>query len=96
MLTGEPQTPHFYDLGTFERVLSSQSQLFLSLETPGHQNNSRKTQNMKNIFVANFGILKPQMFDMFRKDGLRTMMNIRSRKSPKPWIWDQYLSENMK
>ena len=33
---GEPQTPHFYDLGTFERVPEPQNQLFLSLETPGY------------------------------------------------------------
>ena len=34
---GEPQTPHFYDFGTFERASSSQNRLFSSLETSGHQ-----------------------------------------------------------
>ena len=33
---GEPQNPHFYDFGIFERVRGSQHQLCLSLETPGH------------------------------------------------------------
>ena len=42
LLMGEPQTPHFYDFGTFERVLSSQNQLCLSLETPGHLNKIKK------------------------------------------------------
>ena len=42
---GEPQTPNFYDFGTFERTLSSPNQLFLSLETPGHQNKNMKRTN---------------------------------------------------
>ena len=37
-----------------------------------------------------------QTFDIFRKDGHRTMMKIRRRTSWTSWIWDQYLRENMK
>ena len=33
---GEPQTSHFYDLGTFGCVLEPPKQLFCILETPGH------------------------------------------------------------
>ena len=39
---GEPQTYHFYDVGTFEGVLSSQHQLFLSLKTPGYLKQIKK------------------------------------------------------
>ena len=39
---GESQTLHFYDFGIFERVPEPQSQLFLSLETPGYLNNVKK------------------------------------------------------
>ena len=38
---GETETPHFYDLGISGRVPEPQSQLFLSLETPGHQNKKK-------------------------------------------------------
>ena len=39
---GEHQTPHFYDFGIFERVLSSHNQLFLFLDTPGHLKQIKK------------------------------------------------------
>ena len=40
---GEPETPQFYDFGIFERALSSQNQLFVSLETQGYV---KKQENM--------------------------------------------------
>ena len=36
LLMGEPENPHFYDFGIFERVTKPQNQHYLSLETPGH------------------------------------------------------------
>ena len=39
---GEPETLHFYDLGTFERVPDPQNLLFLSLQASGHLKESRK------------------------------------------------------
>ena len=33
---GETKNVHFYDFGTFRRVLGSQNQMCSSLETPGH------------------------------------------------------------
>ncbi len=36
MLPGTIENNNFHDLGIFERVPSSQDQLFLSLETPGY------------------------------------------------------------
>ena len=38
---GEPRNPHSHDFGTFGRGPGSQSQLFLSLWTPGHPKTSR-------------------------------------------------------
>ena len=39
---GEPEIPHFYDLGIFGRVQTPQHQYYLSLETPGHLNKMKK------------------------------------------------------
>ena len=40
---GEPQTPHVYDFGIFERAPKPQNKLFLSLETPGYLKEITKT-----------------------------------------------------
>ena len=40
---GETQTPHFYDFWIFEPVTKPQNQQFLSLETPGHLKQIKKT-----------------------------------------------------
>ena len=45
LLMGETENPHFYDFGMFERVLSSQNHLCLSLETPGYFKQIKKSQN---------------------------------------------------
>ena len=40
---GGTETPHLYDFGIFGRVPEPQNQLYLSLETPGHLNQIKKT-----------------------------------------------------
>ena len=93
---GEPQTPNFYDFGTFEPVTNPQNQLFLSLETLGHLTKFKKNpKHFQTISFINLGIWKLHLFDIFRNDGHRQMMKIRVTTSPNSWIWDQYLPENI-
>ena len=44
---GEPETPHFYDLGIFGRAPEPPNQVFLFLETTGDLNKIKK--NLWNI-----------------------------------------------
>ena len=43
---GETRTPHFHDFWIIEPVISSQNQVFLFLETPGHLKKTRKNGNI--------------------------------------------------
>ena len=78
---GGPRTPHFYDFGTFERAPSSQNQLSLSLETPGHQKETKETPKtfQKHIVSINQQISELHSFDIFQKDGRQQIMKIRIR-----------------
>ena len=49
---GEPQSPHFYDFGAFERVPKPQNQLFLFLETPGYLNKIKKKRDIAQILCC--------------------------------------------
>ena len=62
---GEPQTPHFYDFGTFGHVQGSQNQRFLSLETPGYLERDKKIPGtcLKHIIFANLKGVKNQNVD---------------------------------
>ena len=52
---GEPETPHVYDVGIFERVPGSRNQLFLSLETPGYLKNQEKLWDISNkYYLCNY------------------------------------------
>ena len=54
---------------------------------------------LENISLMNLKVMAIHNFDLlaiFGKGGQRKMMKIRLKKSPKSWIWDQYLPENMK
>ena len=57
---GEAQTLHFYDFGMFEPVPEPQNQYYLSLETPGHFNNSKKNPKSfwGNIIYVDIKILE--------------------------------------
>ena len=56
---GEPKNPHFYDSGFFGRVPELQNQHYLSLETPGYLNESRKFPGTLEtiIFFININML---------------------------------------
>ena len=71
-LMGEPETHNFYDLGIFERVLSSQNHLYLNTikKTPG---TCEKLIHLKMIEIKSF--------DNVRKDGRRKFPPIRLIKS---------------
>ena len=94
---GETKTPRFYDFGFFEPVTNPQNQLFLSLETPGHQKKTRKPQNnfRVNSFI-NFGVSKHQWFDILSKRRAPNNDEDFFKKSRKSRIWDQCLPDNMK
>ena len=102
LLLGGPQTPHFYDFGTFERVPSSQDNMSCFREArtfkTGHINkNEEEAPNIFNLIILrNLKMLKIKNVDNFQKDGHRTIMKTRLIKSRKSWIWDQYLPENMR
>ena len=49
---GEPETPHFYDLGILGRVPEPQNHLSLFLETQGYF--KRKQENTRGIFNYSF------------------------------------------
>ena len=70
---GGPQTPHFFDFGTWGRVPEPQNHYYLSLETPGHLNKSR---NPWHIFVKydllNLKKGKPNMLIFSEKMGTET------------------------
>ena len=71
--------------------------VFIHFIIPNASKNVRSMgTSQKHIIFGNLRIMKNQLFDIFRKDGHRNMMKIRPRISGKSWIWDQYLSENMK
>ncbi len=57
---GEPNNPHFYDFWIFGHVPKPQNQLFLSLETPGYLNKTKK--NHWNIFQTYY-LYKSQNFE---------------------------------
>ena len=94
---GEPQTPHFYDFGTFEHVLSSQNQLFSSLETPGSLTKIRKIPSIYKKYsfwkFQHAGTLKCCQFSKRRAP---TNEEDPSKKSKKSWMWNQYLPESRK
>ena len=72
MLTGDPQTPHFYDFWIFEPVTKPQNQLYLSLETPGDLKKNKKIQNLfKNYDVIKSRSFETPTFGHFRKGGHR-------------------------
>ena len=50
----------------------------------------------KHIIFLNLKIVETQQIDDFGKDGHRKMMKIRLTNSWKSWIWEQYLSKNVK
>ena len=91
---GETKSPHFYDFGISGRVTGSQSQIFLSLETPGHLKQIQKktlghSQTIV-IFIIIISIIKINMlenqdFVNIGKDGRRTIHTIRLIKSRKSW-----------
>ena len=67
---GEPKSPHFYDFGTFEPVTKPQNQVFLSLETPEHQQKQGNAGPLfKNMILINLGILQLQPLASFEKTG---------------------------
>ena len=84
---GEPQTLHFYDFGTCERVPEPQHQLFLSLQAPRHL--TKTQENPWNVFksikfinvnlleIQNMTILEIQNFENVRKGGRRNIPTIR-------------------
>ena len=86
---GEPETPHFYDVGIFGRVPEPQNQLSLSFETPGYQIQIRRLTGtfVKHIF-ADFKSLETPDFVNVGKDGRRGMMKIHLIISWTSWIWD--------
>ena len=50
---GEPQTPNFYDFGTFGRVPEPRNQYYLSLETPGYLKQETAPIIFKSIILEN-------------------------------------------
>ena len=71
-----PQTPHFYDFGTFERALSSQSQLFFIFGGTRIPEKSRACQNITTNMFTDLEISGTHNVDNFRKDGRRKTMKI--------------------
>ena len=92
---GEPKNPHVHDVGTFGRVPGTQNKYYLSLETPGHLNKSKKTQINQNLFFRKINILEIRNLEN-GKDVRRQIPTIRLIISCTSWMWDQYLPENMK
>ena len=66
---GEPETPHFYDFGVFERVPEPQNHVFLSLETPGYLTKIKKHpwNIVKHIFFINPKCWESRILTFFEK-----------------------------
>ena len=65
---GEPQTPHFYDLGISGRVQTPQNQLFF-WRHQDTQNNQEFPGAISNIICTHFKNQKPIVLTMFEKTG---------------------------
>ena len=78
----DPQTPHFYDFGIFERVPSSQKQLFVSFETPRRLTKIKTNPRicLKTYYVDKYQNLGNRCFDNIGRDGRRKMMKICLKK----------------
>ena len=83
MLIGEPKTPHFYDFGILGRVPEPQSQLCLSLETPGHLKEIKKSlEHFKTYYVFfNLKVLEIHIVVDLGKDWRRQIPPIRLMNS---------------
>ena len=72
---GETENPHFYDFEIFGRVSEPQNQLFLSLETPGYLNWSKKTPNhcSERCFFTNITITEMIFGEISQRGGDQQM-----------------------
>ena len=75
----------------------SQNQLFLFLETPGRSKNKLKKNEwfLSNIIVGNRNSGKSKICKYWKRRGPKIPEGP-SNMFWKSWIWDQYLSKNMK
>ena len=94
----EPKNHNVYDFGIFGRVPSLKTNIILSFEKPGYLNKSKKIPNHFNQYYHSYRFhnLRNPFFDIFRKDGRRRKPTNRLITSWKSWIWDRYLSDNMR
>ena len=80
----EPKNLHFYNCFRIsELVAKPQHQYYLSFETPGYLNKTKKSRedNKKHITFYKSRNCEIQHFDNFGKDGRRKMMKLRYMKS---------------
>ena len=84
---GEPENPHFYDLGTFGSVPERQNQLYLSLETPGQLKQIKNIPGIisKPIFLQ-ISKMKLGNSENVRNDARRQIPPSRLIKSRNSWI----------
>ena len=80
-------------------ILADQNQYYLSLETPGYSNNSRKSRILfEKYYFGKSRKLINRFWVCLGTDqmGSRNKLKILLICFAKSWIWDQYLPETMK
>ena len=95
---GETKVLHYYDFRISGRVPEPQSQLFLSLETPGYLKQIKKISwAFKTYYFYQSQNVGTPFVSILEKTGTEQNDDPSNQiKSGKSCIWDEYLPENMK